>query len=54
MSSYEELPLEPEDISELIRLGVEVFDALRAELAEFFGLSPADAQLAKSHAQGRA
>ena len=54
MSSYDELPLEPEDITRLIQLGVRVFDVLREELAEFLGLSPADALLAKTHAQGRA
>ncbi|MFN3692687.1 MAG: hypothetical protein ACK4SL_01140 [Candidatus Paceibacteria bacterium] len=54
INSYEECPLEPNDITDLISVGITSFEALRIGLADFMGLSPADAHLANVHSAGRA
>jgi hypothetical protein len=46
--------LSPDDIDDVIRLGVAAFDLLRVELADFMGLSAADARLAALSTAGSA
>ncbi len=46
--------LSPDDIDDVIQLGVIAFDLLRVELADFMGLSAADARLAALSTAGSA